>query len=100
MDLWLTPQGTARPDELLGVLGLQELVAAGAVLERARLELADETPTTPVGARSVSEGGLSLAHASGPVGVIPEHHGFGEEDPRRAAPPPEGPDETGPSPTN
>ena len=44
MDLWLTPQGTARPDELLGVLGLPDLVAAGAVLERARLELADETP--------------------------------------------------------
>ena len=44
IDLWLTPQGTARPDEVLAVLGLRDLLDAGAVLERARLELADETP--------------------------------------------------------
>jgi radical SAM-linked protein len=44
MDLWLTPAGTARPDELLGVLGLQGLVDTGAVCERTRLDLVDETP--------------------------------------------------------
>jgi radical SAM-linked protein len=44
MDLWLTPSGTARPEEVLGVLGLSDLVEAGAVLERARLELIDEIP--------------------------------------------------------
>jgi hypothetical protein len=44
MDLWLTPSGTARPDEVLTLLGLQELLAAGCVLERTRLELFDETP--------------------------------------------------------
>jgi radical SAM-linked protein len=43
MHLWLTPQGTARPDEVLNVLGLQDLPAAGAVVERSRLELHDET---------------------------------------------------------
>jgi radical SAM-linked protein len=43
MDLWLTPGGTARPEELLRLLGLQDLAEAGAVIERARLELADET---------------------------------------------------------
>jgi radical SAM-linked protein len=47
MDLWLTPQGTARPDEVLAVLGLRDLLDAGAVLERARLELADEAPPPP-----------------------------------------------------
>jgi radical SAM-linked protein len=42
MDLWLTPGGTARPDEVLRLLGLEDLPDAGAVLERARLELEDE----------------------------------------------------------
>jgi hypothetical protein len=46
MELFLTPHGTARPEEVLTVLGLQDLVEAGAVLERSRLELHDEvTPT-------------------------------------------------------
>jgi radical SAM-linked protein len=42
MDLEVTPQGTARPDEILRVLGLGELLANGAVLERNRLEINDE----------------------------------------------------------
>ena len=42
MDLWLTPSGTARPDEVLAALGLDDLVDEGAVLERAWLELHDE----------------------------------------------------------
>jgi radical SAM-linked protein len=44
IDLWLTPSGTARPEEMLGVLGLGDLLEAGAVLERVRLELIDEIP--------------------------------------------------------
>jgi radical SAM-linked protein len=44
MDLWLTPGGTARPEEVLRLLGLEDLLEAGAVLERARLEIEDETP--------------------------------------------------------
>jgi radical SAM-linked protein len=44
MKLCLTPAGTARPEEVLTVLGLSDLLEAGAVLERARLELVDETP--------------------------------------------------------
>jgi radical SAM-linked protein len=47
MDLWLLPTGTARPDEVLAVLGLADLLEAGAVLERVRLDMKDETPTTP-----------------------------------------------------
>jgi radical SAM-linked protein len=42
MDLWVTPNGTARPDELLAWLGLDGLLAEGAVLERIKLELDDE----------------------------------------------------------
>jgi radical SAM-linked protein len=43
MELWLTPQGTARPEEVLAVLGLGRLLDEGAILERSRLELHDET---------------------------------------------------------
>jgi radical SAM-linked protein len=52
MLLCLTPAGTARPDEVLGLLGLEDLLASGAVLERSRLELKDELPPS---AGSVSE---------------------------------------------
>jgi radical SAM-linked protein len=44
VDLRLTPAGTARPEELLELLGLKDLLDAGAVLERTRLELEDEAP--------------------------------------------------------
>jgi radical SAM-linked protein len=42
IELRLTSAGTARPEEMLGVLGLADLLDAGAVLERTRLELEDE----------------------------------------------------------
>jgi radical SAM-linked protein len=42
IDLWLTPTGTARPEEVLRLLALHDLLEAGAVLERSRLELHDE----------------------------------------------------------
>jgi radical SAM-linked protein len=42
MDLLVTPNGTARPDEILELLGLRDLLPAGAVLERTILELVDE----------------------------------------------------------
>jgi radical SAM-linked protein len=44
MDLWLSPSGTARPEEVLGLLGLGDLVDAGALLERTRLDLKEEPP--------------------------------------------------------
>jgi hypothetical protein len=46
MDLIITPTGAARPEEVAGLLGLSAWLAAGAVVERTRLELHDET-TTP-----------------------------------------------------
>jgi radical SAM-linked protein len=51
MDLLVTPQGMARPEEILDVLGLGDLRTSGAVVERTRLELCDENsqpdPTAP-----------------------------------------------------
>jgi radical SAM-linked protein len=49
MHLRLTPSGTARPEELLRLLGLQDLFDAGVVCERFRLELDDEVPPPPAG---------------------------------------------------
>ncbi len=43
MDLWVTPNGTARPEEILRGLGLEELLENGAVFERTSLELEDES---------------------------------------------------------
>jgi radical SAM-linked protein len=45
MVLWVTPQGAARPEEVLALLGLDDVVAAGAVIERSHLELHDEVST-------------------------------------------------------
>jgi radical SAM-linked protein len=42
LEFWVTPTGTARPDEVLGLMGLRHLLDEGAVLERASLELHDE----------------------------------------------------------
>jgi radical SAM-linked protein len=53
MDLWVKPTGMARPDEVLASLGLHGLIEAGAVIERTRLELEDETS---IRTQSVSDG--------------------------------------------
>lgn len=44
LDLWVTGTGTARADELLDLLGVKDLLEAGAVLERRALEIRDEHP--------------------------------------------------------
>lgn len=49
MDFWVTPAGTARPEEVLALLGLDDLLDTGAVLVRTRLELADEAPAEETG---------------------------------------------------
>jgi radical SAM-linked protein len=46
LDLWVTQTGTARADELIDLLGLEEFVEAGAVVERALVEVRDEVPNT------------------------------------------------------
>lgn len=42
LDFWVTQTGTARVDELLQLLDLHDLPAAGAVVERAAMEIHDE----------------------------------------------------------
>jgi radical SAM-linked protein len=44
MIMWVTPQGTARPAEVLQALGLADLLETGATLERDLLEIYDEIP--------------------------------------------------------
>lgn len=44
IDLYVTPTGSARAEEVLQLLGLDDLLTAGAVLQRIRLELREETP--------------------------------------------------------
>ncbi len=43
LDLWVTPSGTARADELLKALNLTDLVDAGRIVSRSLLEIHDET---------------------------------------------------------
>jgi radical SAM-linked protein len=47
MDLWVTPQGTARAGDVINLLELSDLIESGAVLERTRLELHDEVTISP-----------------------------------------------------
>lgn len=44
MALWITPDGAARPEEVVRALGLSALLDAGAVLERTHLELMEDLP--------------------------------------------------------
>jgi radical SAM-linked protein len=46
VDLRLTDSGTARPEEVVRLLGLEDLLESGAVFERTRLELEDEQPNS------------------------------------------------------
>lgn len=49
MALWITPNGAARPEEVLAALGLTARLDAGAVIERTDLEIEDElNPETNV----------------------------------------------------
>jgi radical SAM-linked protein len=62
MDLRVTPTGTARPDEILRLLDLGDLLDAGGVLERTMVELQDEMQ-----ASSSHAGGLSTIQQKGTV---------------------------------
>jgi len=55
MDLLVTPTGAGRPDEVLTQLGLGDLLATGAVLERTQLELHDEIEGPPIAAPGESK---------------------------------------------
>jgi radical SAM-linked protein len=63
MDFWVTPNGTARPEEVLKLLDLADLLDAGAVLHRTTLELHDEG--------CVSEAGGGKQELAAPAGSGP-----------------------------
>jgi radical SAM-linked protein len=60
----VTPTGSARPDDFIHMLGLADLLDAGAVVERTHLELHDEVPFNPDGKTNVT--GPSINAAQGP----------------------------------
>jgi radical SAM-linked protein len=47
MAIWVTPTGSARPDDLWPLLDLEGIIAAGALVERTHLELHDEVAGAP-----------------------------------------------------
>jgi radical SAM-linked protein len=53
LDFWVTPTGTARPEEVLALLHMGDLLEAGAVLERCTLELHDEVSATDLPPQTV-----------------------------------------------
>jgi radical SAM-linked protein len=59
MALWITPNGAARPEEVLAALGMGDWLDAGAIVERTDLELTDElppdAPAAPVIAAAIEE---------------------------------------------
>ena len=77
LDLWVTGQGGVRAEDLLRRLGLGDHLAAGAVLERTHLEVADEVPP-----------GATDAPPDGPPETLPLTHPpatvAGEDDPHPA----------------
>lgn len=48
MQLWITPTGTARPEEILRLLGCEDILDNGAILERRQLELLSENNPQPI----------------------------------------------------
>jgi hypothetical protein len=72
MDLWVTPYGTARPDEVLTLLGLNDLLDQGMILERTELELEDEATARDGSQQSPGFAPYSFSGATTPPPERPE----------------------------
>jgi len=68
-DLWVTTTGTARADELLGVLGCRDWLNAGGVLTRTQLEVIDELDADALAQSPNPERFIGL---SMPIDRVPE----------------------------
>jgi hypothetical protein len=75
IDLWVTPGGTARAEEVLHLLGLGDLLESGVVLERTLMELHDETPSPdpqpPAAAGAGDEAPAEAEESPRPAALIP-----------------------------
>jgi radical SAM-linked protein len=75
IDLWVTPYGAARPEEILGLLGLQDLLDEGAILERTKLALHDEDQTPDSGPTGLPAPGsgrkAAMKNAPRPAALVP-----------------------------
>ncbi len=74
IDLWVTPTGAARPEEILQALGLPSPLETGTILERTLLELHDETTTPGSGPPPAAEAGTEAEPADDaprPTSLIP-----------------------------
>jgi Uncharacterized protein conserved in bacteria (DUF2344) len=86
MALWITPNGAARPEEIIAALGLQGLLDAGGVIERTDLEIYDELPAGVAGPpaiqsaqeESIANNGTSLEApaAARPTAIIDSPFSF------------------------
>jgi radical SAM-linked protein len=61
MALWITSNGAARPEEIIGALGLSDLLDAGAVIERTDLEIYDELPPGTEGPPPIDPGSEEIS---------------------------------------
>jgi radical SAM-linked protein len=69
MDLEVTPQGMARPDEILHLLGLGDLLSHGAVLERHHLEIEDENLQPPASGVGLDSGHRGVYTPPSPAAI-------------------------------
>lgn len=70
MDLLVTPTGTARPEEVLELLGLRHLLDSGGVIERTRLELRDESLATSLKTGSRGSGADPMPRHNEPLQTL------------------------------
>ncbi|QDU20754.1 TIGR03936 family radical SAM-associated protein [Urbifossiella limnaea] len=71
LDLWVTTTGTARADELLRLLGVDDLLDAGCVLERTLVELRDEA-AAPLDPTDIPPDGPADTRPADPSRAIPD----------------------------
>jgi radical SAM-linked protein len=76
MEFTVTPNGTARPEEILRLLGLEKLLHNGGVLERVLLEIQDEIASVvgePSEGSSEREGAIEREAVSGCARLVTDN---------------------------
>ena len=71
MAVWVTPTGTARPEEYARLLGLELLLEAGAFFERTDLEMMDESSAPLSALTPIDEETLKVDEDTAPAPTEP-----------------------------